>query len=447
MILRKINTSSWTGYQVITRKGGTKIRAFSGSAAGVFLAGCASLHSSVETPDAAFGDGLVYRMPMRQIQVSITMPKDASPAAPANQTGNNAQDKTNPSSNGSGQPGQANPPAAPGGQNTPANTGGNTPTTPNTQPQNQGTGSNSGNVNTVNTSNQQSASSPQSTIVTVQAGPAYPDMSTRFILKYGPNLVGTNKMNIIINEKGLLSSAGADTTSGVTEFLTSLAQAAGTNKASLAAPIKEQPKCKAGETYTVSLDPTKAGELNTQLCEYKINGELLFKNGSSANTTLSPGKNSSRVSPGTGTQTAGLFYRQSLPYKITVSDEGAPENKREFIVFSPSEAPIGFMPISRSFFANNSAKLTFSDGMPTGYEQSMDGELVALAKLPASVLSAYFAAIGETFAAFKKNASSEKEYLDTVNQLAVSQLRNENCKEAVNAQKTDEEILAACTTE
>jgi hypothetical protein len=82
--------------------------------------------------------------------------------------------------------------------------------------------------------------------------------------------------------------------------------------------------------------------------------------------------------------------------------------------------------------------------MPTSYKQSADSELVALAKLPAEIIGAYFGAIGEMFKVRNDTLTNEQAYIASLNALAAERLKRENCKEAVQESKSDEEILAAC---
>src|SRR5439155_15354195 len=105
-----------------------------------------------------------------------------------------------------------------------------------------------------------------------------------------------------------------------------------------------------------------------------------------------------------GTSKAGVFYRQEEAFKVTAEGAGL---KVTTIVLSPSLAPTRFLPIFGSLFASAEADFGFVDGMPTKYDQNADGESIALLKLPADVIAAYFGAVGKMFDNFKARDTKE----------------------------------------
>ncbi len=52
----------------------------------------------------------------------------------------------------------------------------------------------------------------------------YPDYSKQFVLDYQPNLIGTNALNVAVNEKGLLGSVVSVTTVKLSEVLQEMAK-------------------------------------------------------------------------------------------------------------------------------------------------------------------------------------------------------------------------------
>lgn len=258
----------------------------------------------------------------------------------------------------------------------------------------------------------------------VAAGETYPDMSTRYVLKFNRNLVGKNKLTVGINEKGLLTSANAETTSQVSEAMQSLAASAGAIKG-----LEAGEACKPKTTYATVYRPESARNPKS-LCGLSIQVTRLAPDtaATSARTEAS--------------SSDGIFYRQAEPYLVQIGGDGKP--MQSFITYSPSKAPTAFLPVGHSLFATtNKATFAFTEGMPTSYEQDLDGEAPALLKLPADVLGAYFQAVGKTFGDRKTDMDNERQLLDARNQLALAKLKAEACREAVVA-KDQAKIEAAC---
>jgi hypothetical protein len=209
-----------------------------------------------------------------------------------------------------------------------------------------------------------------------------------------------------------------------------------------------------GRTYTQILDPKDAVVVTKSLCGFTITttrlGGFLPKDppAGQANDATPNLPSSVRRTPSTSEQkptasnfaNPGVFYRQALPYRVTVSDPKASESgpSTQFLVFSPSEAPVLFLPAKKSLFAaDNKIDLQFTDGVLTSYSQDIDGELLALVKLPADILSAYFEAIGSIFPKKTAVLKTEKDYLDAMNALALAKLQEQKCKDAVDGGDKD----------
>lgn len=110
------------------------------------------------------------------------------------------------------------------------------------------------------------------------------------------------------------------------------------------------------------------------------------------------------------------------------------------ILASPSASPVYFLPISKTFFSNNSAELGFSDGIPSKYDQMTEGEAVALAKLPADIIGAYFEAVGKIFTAFSTSDKNETTALADEYKLELEKNKFKLCMNALKAKKTAEEL-------
>jgi hypothetical protein len=257
----------------------------------------------------------------------------------------------------------------------------------------------------------------------------YPDLSQPYMLTYSRNLVGKNSLDVSINEQGLLTTTTSITTSGMSDILKGLATTAGTLAGTKALPPDgEKPTaCKQGQ-YVFRV------EARTQVkeaCDVRLGIKLLVGAGT-------PPKDTQPNFREADVQHAGLFYRQQRPYTLEVisTDDSF---RKAAILLSPSESPTRFLPMARTLFANNQAEFTFTAGVPTKYKQDADGELVALLKLPADVISAYFSAIGSIFDNFKSRDEKEVAALNASTKLELATVKYEACKAALKSK--DEEVL------
>jgi hypothetical protein len=131
---------------------------------------------------------------------------------------------------------------------------------------------------------------------------------------------------------------------------------------------------------------------------------------------------------------SGIFYRQNQPFTISAVGQGLNVSS---IVFSPSHSKTLFLPVSKTFFANNSADFGFVDGVPTKYVQDTDGEAIALLKLPADILGAYFGAVGSVFDSFKANDTKESAALSSSLSLELAKKKYAACLDAIEAEDDD----------
>ncbi|WP_144172621.1 hypothetical protein [Pseudomonas sp. Kh13] len=252
---------------------------------------------------------------------------------------------------------------------------------------------------------------------------AYADISKRYVLRHKNNLLGKNELKVGISPSGLIQSATSTTTSQVNEALINLADSAGQIRGMSAAAT-----CSPG-MHTKIIHTTDTTNKNISLC-----GMVITLSRPTAPNKTGSLKDKEEIN---SESTSGIFYRQNIPYEITVSSA---ERTQKAIVFSPSESPTYFMPISRTFFSDNKADFTFSDGVPSKYDQSTDGELVALFKLPADIIGAYFGAIGKIFDAFKTSDEKEAAAIKQEIALAIQDQRFKSCMTAIKAKKTDDEL-------
>ena len=221
--------------------------------------------------------------------------------------------------------------------------------------------------------------------------PAYPDIATPYLLSYDANAFGKNILYIGVDQKGLLTSVNSTTISEVTQALQNLAvptngkerdgiEAKAYDSSESTTPAKEGCSNEGEHTFIYKT----VGEHSA--CGLHIN---IKKYGDSGNITSHSIKENQAIS--------GIFYRQNLPYLITAQGQGI---KAAAIVFSPSESKTHFIPVSKTFFANNGANFGFTEGVLTQYRQATSGELTALLTLPAEIIKAYFSAVGTVFPSF-----------------------------------------------
>lgn len=259
------------------------------------------------------------------------------------------------------------------------------------------------------------ASKTQITKVTFGTTPSYPDLSTQYVLRYGGNVFGKNTLDVTITESGLLSTAKSTTISNVADAFKNLASSTGVLRTHALDKARADTTCPTDGDHVFAYD----GPGVYEACGMSI-----------TITAIGSDSDFAGHSRAKATEHSGIFYRQNLPYLMTASGTGL---NSAAIVFSPSESRTHFLPISMTFFSNNAADFGFQEGVPNKYKQETEGELVALFKIPADVLAAYFAAVGSTLDAFKTNSSKEAEALAESLKLEVAKKKYEACIEAIKA--------------
>lgn len=259
--------------------------------------------------------------------------------------------------------------------------------------------------------------------VTFAETAAYPDLRQRYVMRFATNLVGKNTMNITVTEKGLLSTATSDTVAGISEALKNLAASLGTARG-LGRTAALPATCLAGD-HVFIFDATSIGgtacgvDISIKKLEVASDGQL----------------------PVAQSPVSGIYYRQYEPYRLTATGSGTDVAT---ILFSPSQSPTRLLPITQTLFANSHAEFAFTDGVPTKYNVNADGEAIALLKLPADVVSAYFAAVGSVLDAFKANDAKEAERLNAALKLQLAQQKYDACIAAIRANDTPTVTRLGC---
>lgn len=250
--------------------------------------------------------------------------------------------------------------------------------------------------------------------------PAYPDLSKQYVLNHGSNFLGKNTLDVAVTEKGLLTSSKSTTVSNVTDAFKNLATTYGQIR-----------------TFSLVGTPPPAGGCSTDgdhIFTYPTIGKytpcgltVIISKAAASNATKAHAKSVEK-------SYSGIFYRQNEPYTVSATGKGL---NMSSIVFSPSDSKTLFLPVSKTFFANNEADFAFVDGVPTKYKQDTDGEAIALLKLPADILGAYFGAIGSVFDSFKANDGKEVEALNSSLSLELAKKKYAACIEAIEAEDED----------
>lgn len=254
------------------------------------------------------------------------------------------------------------------------------------------------------------------TTVTIETTSAYPDLSTAYNLEFKKSLAGKNVANIGVDTNGLLTSTKSTMTSGVSEAFKNLGEAIGT-AVGLSAPAEAAADTCIDGTHSFTMP---ARDTRTTVCGLQVNITKLMNEPTPGALPTNNKKNSPR---------AGIFYKQAEPYRATITGT----YNISTIIFSPSEARVNFLPISGTFFSNNEADFGFTDGMPTKYNQSTDGEVIGLLKLPADVLASYFGAIGKVFDSFKTKDDKESEVMLASTRLDLAKLKYQACIDAIQS--------------
>ena len=279
------------------------------------------------------------------------------------------------------------------------------------------------------------------TSLTITATNAVPDLKASFVATIPRNHIGTSDGSIGVNTVGLLDSdSTAKTTSQLSDTLSSITGFIGGARGY---SLNERSAGCGTGTYSKVLrildngtfDPVDKPMIKDGggLCDFSFElTRLLDTPPSSAVVDTPPTK-----------AAYGFFYRQLIPYKVIASRVGD-ANPREFIVLSPTGSKTHFLPLSIAGFGNNTGGFSFDSGVPTKYSQKVESEFVGLVALPATLITAYFKAIGNAFNVRKESLTAESQYLASQNALELARQRRDAC---IAALATDDlaTIKVACS--
>lgn len=278
------------------------------------------------------------------------------------------------------------------------------------------------------------ASAEGTRTVTIEPTAAFADIDERFVAKFRRSQVHLNKLVVVTDAGGLLSGKATTSSSPqLTDILSAVASDVGMLGARSAVVTLKQPdvvKCK-GE-YSWLLDAASAAPVaGPKTCGLAVTVTRLGSPGTDRKSTYR--------------QQSGFYYRRPMTYLVTVVDNEIvpPRTTSRTVSVPTSDSPTEFLPVPNGLFAKNEGEFTFQDGMPTIYSQELDSEWLGLAKLPASVVKAYFEAVTAGFKLRKDAMTGESQYLSEINKLAIQQEKTRLCLLAVRADDSDL-VTAAC---
>lgn len=139
----------------------------------------------------------------------------------------------------------------------------------------------------------------------------------------------------------------------------------------------------------------------------------------------------------------GIFYKQDIPYNIEICRVNDKEDHKckmpanQLIAFSPNASKIYFAPITETYFSDNTSDITLLNGVVNSLKENTDSELLALSKIPASVLGAYTNAVGEIFKSFSAVSENQGTALSKELTLYSKQVKVNRCQVAIATNNPD----------
>lgn len=278
--------------------------------------------------------------------------------------------------------------------------------------------------------------SGKTTSITAVASMAYADRGKTYQLEYQPHMLAKNTLDLDVSEAGLLTSTNANQTGDAVAALAGLGTLAGYMRGS-SLLIQSAPNPGAVTMTAPANNCTLDGAHTFLFAAEEKTHEIC---GNTIKVTIKQLWKKPLTEPSSslaeGQSYAGVFYRNNLPYKVTIASG---QLNAEVIVHSPSESNNYFLPVARTLFANNDAKITLSNGagVPSKYSQNTDGEVAALLKLPAAILTPYFAAIGQIFSGRSAQRTSQSSDMTNAVALEMFKIKYQKCLDAIEAKDTE----------
>lgn len=262
--------------------------------------------------------------------------------------------------------------------------------------------------------------------VTMVATAAYPDRSAAFELTHSSNGLAKNVTSFEVRN-GLLTSTTGAMTSGVSDALKNLAASSAQIGGTRSATDTGDPKvCGNDGNHVYRIPSTETGR---KICGIDITIEQLAPTLPAISASTAEQFDVKQNRP-------GIYYRQVEGLLVVAQGQGL---NAASIIHVPA-SPTYFLPAGRSFFANGGAEISLEEGVPTKFKRDSDNEVVALLKLPADVIAAYFSAVGGIFDAFKTSDSKETAALQESLTLESAKQKYAVCLSAIKA--ADDELIS-----
>lgn len=282
--------------------------------------------------------------------------------------------------------------------------------------------------------------------LTVGIGAAYADLSKRYLLTVKGTPLGSRTHDVAVSESGLLKSGNAVLVSNVGEIAAAIASSLGGVPWRLDAAGQSQ-DCTKLASYSIAID---GGKTVDNFCGFRIEVTATAfpaqaAPGTETSKESSDHRSGDKLPAAVPTDVvhshsggAGYYYRQARPYRVRVCPtESSPKACSDEntilagVLNSPTDAPVQFIPVSKTLFADNDNTVTFSDGVLTQYKEVKGSELLGLTSIPAEVIAAYFKAAGSLFDFLKQKSDSEVGQVNGQLALALAKMRYDACLVAI----------------
>jgi hypothetical protein len=281
--------------------------------------------------------------------------------------------------------------------------------------------------------------------ISIAAGGAYADLRTEYLLNVERNPLGESVIDIGVTNDGLLTTADAKSTPKLIEALAVVAEKAAAVSAASKIQDPAGNACLNAGTHTFLVPILRddegqgtgfslsRGKFRTTVCgkALTVNVQELF-----------PATAEALKAQAAADTRQGVYYRQSRPYRVTVTPSKPGFGLHaDQVVLSPTRSPLRFLPYARSLFGRGEVTLAFSNGQPQAFQQTVDGEIPGLLKLPAAVLEAYFAAVGAVFNGFSGRDKAEAGAINSEIQLQLARQKLAACMAAARKNPPDPALL------
>jgi hypothetical protein len=225
-----------------------------------------------------------------------------------------------------------------------------------------------------------------------------PDPDQFYLLHYKANPASDDKVNITLNQQGMLQEIDVTTEDKSGEIIVKLADLVKeVLKMSLGLPPAKMraPPGPPVRYHVAVFDPREL-----------LNQERTFDTVKNITITLKDPRKGLAAKHGPGQQ-RGVYYRPLMPYTLEVTQisDGVKNIKAE-TVFLPNFAPIIALDVTGASFVKKVTKLTFTNGILTKVNITKPSELEAAILIPYNIVKS-FALLPTEIIQFKYNYSTE----------------------------------------